>query len=79
MNELITRITSESPKFFKRIVAIGLTLGAIGTAIATMPAGIMVLPPALTALSGYFITAGVVAAAIAKTTVSDSSVLPPAK
>ena len=76
MKELITRLTSESPTFFKRIMALGITLGAIGVTLLAIPASVVVLPAAVTTLAGYFIVAGSVAAAVGKTTVADSSVLP---
>jgi hypothetical protein len=75
MNEIVKRLSSESPTFFKRITKIGLTIGAIGTAIVTMPTAIIVLPAELTTIGGYMIAIGTVAAAIAKTTVSNPSVL----
>ncbi len=77
MKEIITRFSSESPKFFKRIQAIGISLGAIGGAIVAMPTGIVVLPAAVVTMGGYFVAIGIVAAAVAKTTVTDSSVLQP--
>ncbi len=75
MNTLIKRLTSESPTFFKRIQAIGITIGSIGLAIVALPASIIVLPAAVTTIAGYFIAIGAVAAAVAKTTVADPSVL----
>lgn len=75
MNELAKRLTNESPRFFKRIVAIGITLGVIGGALMAAPEAGITLPPLVDKLAGYFTLAGLVAAAIAKTTVADSSVL----
>lgn len=74
-NELITRVTSESPKFFKNIQKIGLTLGAVGGALLLIPASVVVLPAAVITMAGYFVAIGTVAAAVAKTTVEDKSVL----
>lgn len=74
-NELFTRLANESPSFFKKIQAIGLTLGAIGGAILAVPASVVVLPATVITIGGYFVAVGVVAAAVAKTTVADSSVL----
>lgn len=75
-NELFSRLTNESPKFFKKIQGIGLTLGAVGAAIVAIPASVIVLPAAIVTLGGYFVAIGLVAAAVAKTTVADTSVLP---
>lgn len=74
-NELLTRITNESPSFFKKIQTLGITLGAVGVALLAIPASVIVLPATVTTMAGYFIAAGTVAAAVAKTTVADAAVL----
>lgn len=66
MKETLERVKKPTPKYFKKIINIGLTLGAVGTAIAAAP---IALPAVLITVSGYLATAGIVAAAIAKTTV----------
>jgi len=75
MKQLLTRLTNESPNFFKKIQAIGITLGAVGVAILAIPASVIVLPATLTTVAGYFIAIGSVAAAVAKTTVANPEVL----
>lgn len=75
MKEIFIRLTNESPSFFKRLQAIAITVGAVGTAIVTIPASVVVLPAAVTTLGGYLMACGIVAAAIAKTPVTDPSVL----
>lgn len=75
MNEIMTRFTSESPLFFKRIQAIGITLGTIGGAILLIPSSVITFPAIVTTIAGYFVAIGSVAAAVAKTTVVDNSVL----
>lgn len=75
MKEILKRLTSESPKFFKRIQALGITFGAIGGAIMAIPASVVALPAIVVTMGGYFVAVGIVAAAVAKTTVSDPSVL----
>lgn len=75
MNEIMKRMTAESPSFFKRIQTIGITLGAIGVAIMAIPASVIALPAFVGTMAGYFIAIGTVAAAIAKTTVKDASIL----
>ncbi|QEL03414.1 hypothetical protein FKG96_22150 [Olivibacter sp. LS-1] len=61
MNEITERIKSPTPKFFKRIRTIGLTLGAIGGALLTAP---ITLPATVVTIAGYLATAGIVASAI---------------
>ncbi len=75
MNEIFKRLTNESPTFFKRIQALGITLGAIGAAILTIPVSVVALPAIINTLAGYFVAAGLVAAAVAKTTVANPDVL----
>lgn len=81
MKEIITRLTNESPTFFKRIQAIAITIGAAGGAILGLPIAlsplgvVFVLPATLSTAAGYMVACGIVAAAIAKTPVADSSVL----
>ncbi len=81
MNEILKRITSESPTFFKKIQAIGITIGVIGVAILATPVtlatfGIVyVLPATISTIASHMAAAGTVAAAVAKTTVADPSVL----
>jgi ABC-type xylose transport system permease subunit len=64
------RISSPTPAFFKKIRAIGLTLGAIGGAILAAP---VALPAAITTLAGYLLTAGIVTSAISTTAVETGS------
>jgi len=61
MNEITERIKSPTPKFFKKIRTIGLTLGAIGGALLTAP---ITLPATVVTIAGYLATAGIVASAI---------------
>jgi len=75
MKELLTRLTSTSPAFFKRIQALGITLGAVGLALLAIPASVIVLPAGIITVAGYFVAAGSVAAAVSKLTVADSNVL----
>lgn len=72
MKNLIARLTSPSPTFFKKIRAIGLSLVGIGTALATAPA----IPAILVAMSAHLITAGTIATIVAQFTVVDPEVLP---
>lgn len=68
--EITNRIKSPTPKFFKKIRTIGLTLGAVGGAILTAP---ITLPATVISIAGYLATAGLVASAISSTAVDDSN------
>ena len=66
MKETLQRVKKPTPDYFKKVIKVGLTLGAVGAAIATAP---IALPAAIVTIGGYMATAGVIAAAVAKTTV----------
>ncbi|MGK9120929.1 hypothetical protein [Olivibacter jilunii] len=68
MDEITERIKSPTPKFFKKIRTIGLTLGAIGGALLAAP---IALPATVTTIAGYLATAGIVASAISSVTKED--------
>jgi len=59
--EILHRLTSPTPTFFKKIRTIGLTLGAIGAALLSAPIS---LPATVITIAGYLATAGIVASAI---------------
>jgi hypothetical protein len=59
------RINKPTPKFFKKIRNIGLTLLAVSTAVATAP---IALPVVIVKVAGYLAVAGGVASAISQTT-----------
>ncbi|WP_130856671.1 hypothetical protein [Olivibacter jilunii] len=71
MNEITDRIKSPTPKFFKRIRTIGLTLGAVGGALLTAP---ITLPTTVVTIAGYLATAGIVASAISTVAKDDTRV-----
>jgi len=73
--ELYKRITSESPKLFKKILGFGIAGGAIGAAVVALPESVAIVPKWLKVVGNDLIVAGVVAAAISKLTVADSAVL----
>uniref|UniRef100_F4C9A1 Uncharacterized protein n=1 Tax=Sphingobacterium sp. (strain 21) TaxID=743722 RepID=F4C9A1_SPHS2 len=68
MTEITERIKSPTPKFFKKIRTIGLTLGAIGGALLAAP---IALPATVTTIAGYLATAGIVASAVSSVTKED--------
>ena len=63
--ELRERWQAKTPKFWRKVRTIGITLGTVGTIIATCP---VALPVALITASGYLITAGGITAALAQLT-----------
>ena len=61
---LVERVKAPTPKWFKIIRTIGITLTAIGGAILTAP---IVLPATIITVGGYLILGGTVATAISQT------------
>lgn len=55
------RLTAPTPKFFKVLRTVGLTLAAVGGAVVAAP---IALPATITAIAGYLITAGTVVGAV---------------
>lgn len=74
MNEIIKRFLADTPTFFKRLIAIGVSLGAVGAALL-VPDVADQLPPLFGKIAGYLVTAGVVSGIMAKLTVKDPDVL----
>jgi hypothetical protein len=71
------RLQGETPKFFKRIITLSLTLAGVGTALLTCEGLItgFTLPEVLHTLAQWFMVAGIVGTAVSKTTVSTSAVM----
>lgn len=63
--EFAERLTEPTPKFWKKIRAVAIALGLIGTAIITAPIS---LPAGLVAVGGYLATAGTVGTILAQST-----------
>lgn len=70
MNTLWQRLNSETPKFWKKAMSLGLTLTAIAGALALAPDTIA-LPDLVQKVAGYIATAGFVLTAVAKATTTD--------
>ncbi len=70
--QLIARTTATTPRFFKKLRIVGLTLTAIGAALVTAP---VVLPAAVVTIGGYLTVAGSVLGAVSQLTVNDESKL----
>ncbi len=67
---LVERVTAPTPKWFKIIRNIGITLTAVGGAILTAP---IALPATIVTVGGYLILGGTVATAIAQTAMRDDN------
>ena len=64
------RIQSPTPKFFKVLRNIGLTLAAIGGTILAAP---VALPVVIVAIGGYIAVAGGVISAVSQLTTTDEN------
>jgi len=62
---LIARVKSPTPKFFKILRNIGIALATAGGAIIAAP---VALPAAVVTIGGYLVTAGAVAPAVSQVT-----------
>lgn len=65
--ELSNRWTANSPKFFKKLQALGLYLSGASGAVLAIPT----IPDSLKNIAGYVLTAGLVLTAISKLPVKD--------
>ena len=65
---IIQRAKAPTPKFFKILRAVGLSLAAIGASLLTAPVAI---PTALITMAGYLTVAGGVIGAISQTAVEN--------
>ncbi|HRG24638.1 MAG TPA: hypothetical protein PLL23_09600 [Chitinophagaceae bacterium] len=68
---LIERAVKPTPKFFRKLRNIGLTVAAIGTSVIAAP---VALPAVLIKIAGYLTVAGTVMSGVSQVTVSDESV-----
>jgi ABC-type xylose transport system permease subunit len=71
MKELKRRWSGKTPKFWKQVRNIAITIGAVAGVILTAPIS---LPAAVITAAGYLATAGTVAATLSQLTVDDSKV-----
>ena len=63
------RWSAPTPKFWKRVQKIAITIGAIAGVIVTAP---ITLPVAVVTVASYAITVGTVAATLSQLTVEDN-------
>lgn len=68
MKEIMHRVQAPTPKFFKTIRTIGLTLAAIGGAVIATP---IALPVGLVSVAGYLVVAGGVLSAVSQVTLKE--------
>ena len=68
MKEIVHRVQAPTPKFFKTIRTIGLTLAAVGGAVIATP---IVLPVAVVSIAGYLVVAGGVLSAVSQVTLKE--------
>jgi hypothetical protein len=65
---IIQRVTAPTPKFFKILRAVGLSLAAVGASLLTAP---VTIPATLITVAGYLTVAGGVIGAISQTAVEN--------
>lgn len=68
MNPIIERAQAPTPKFFKVLRTVGLTLLAVSGSILAAP---VALPAGIVTLAGYLAVAGGVASAVSQVTVTE--------
>ena len=68
MNEIINRIKAPTPKFFKTLRTIGISMAAIAATILTAP---VALPAIVIQIAGYVAVAGGVIGVISQTAKED--------
>lgn len=67
------RIKGPTPPFFQKVIKIALSVSAVGASLLTAPELVdgFTLPASLTTIAQWMVVAGIVASAIAKTTIDD--------
>ncbi|EPH12286.1 hypothetical protein HMPREF9713_01127 [Myroides odoratimimus CCUG 12700] len=69
MNQIVERAKAPTPKFFRTLRTIGLSLLAASGSILAAP---VALPAAITTLATYLAVAGGIASAVSQVTMEDS-------
>lgn len=68
MKEILNRLFfSDTPKFFKRLRALGLSISAVGTSLIAIPG----IPEKVAAIGGTLIWVGAIVAAVSQLTVDN--------
>ncbi|WP_255211336.1 hypothetical protein [Flavobacterium succinicans] len=70
MRKIIKRATAPTPKFFKVLRTLGLTLAAVGGTIIAAP---IALPVVVSTIGGYMAVVGGVLSATSQLTITDDS------
>ncbi len=70
MRKIIKRATTPTPKFFKVLRTLGLTLAAVGGTIVAAP---IALPVVVSTIGGYMAVVGGVLSATSQLTIADDS------
>ena len=68
MNTIINRMQDETPKFFRVLRTIGITLAAVSAVVLTTP---VALPAIFIKVAGYLAVAGSVMGAVSQTAVKN--------
>lgn len=68
MKTLVQRAKAPTPKFFKILRSVGLSLLAVSGSVLAAP---VVLPTVITSIAGYLAVAGGVLSAVSQVTVDD--------
>ena len=68
MKQIVKRMNRPTPKFFKKLRGIGLTLAAVSATIFAAP---VALPVAIVKVAGYLAVAGGVAGAVSQAAVKN--------
>ena len=68
MKEIVTRMKKPTPRFFKKLRKIGLTLAAVSAAIYATP---VALPAVIVKVAGYLAIAGAVTGAVSQAAVKN--------
>lgn len=68
---ILNRMKAPTPKFFRRLRNVGLTLAALGGTLLTAPVG---LPAAVITIGGYLTVAGSVIGAVSQATVKGEGI-----
>lgn len=66
MSEIVKRVKSPTPKFFKKLRNIGLVLATVATTVVAAP---VALPAIVIKIAGYLAVAGGIAGAVSQTAV----------
>lgn len=71
-SQFLSRLTTETPTFFKKIVAFGISVGLTGAGLVALPESVYrAIPFDLHAIGGYMIAIGAIAGVVAKTATTD--------